>query len=106
MNSNTLGQRIRRARMWRGVGQAELARAIGISPTSLSLIEKGRVQDPKSSTLEAIVRKLRISADFFLGITDEMEDISELEPAAVALAGTYAHGGSIVVLVAQHRWAL
>ena len=81
---NTLRERIRRARMWRGKGQATLARTIGISPTSLSLIEKGRVQDPRSSIIRAIAKELRVSADFLFGLSEEMER-EDPEPAAMAL---------------------
>ena len=78
----SVGKRIRRARMWRGVGQAELARAIGLSKTSLSLIETGQVQDPRSSIIQKIAKELRVRPDFILGFTDDME--SEYEAAAVA----------------------
>ena len=37
---DSIGYRIRRARMWRGMGQATLARAIGVSPNALSQIEQ------------------------------------------------------------------
>jgi transcriptional regulator with XRE-family HTH domain len=69
----SIGKRIRRARMWRGVGQAELARAIGLSPTSLSLIENAQVKDPRSSIVQRIAQELQVSADFLLGFSDEME---------------------------------
>ena len=68
----TLGQRIRRARLGRGLGQAELARAIGLSKTSLSLIETGQVKDPRSSVVQRIARALRVRTDYLLGLSDEV----------------------------------
>jgi|SoiMetStandDraft_2_1073263.scaffolds.fasta_scaffold157362_3 transcriptional regulator with XRE-family HTH domain len=71
---DTIGYRIRRARMWRGVGQATLARAIGISPNALSQIEKGRTKAPGSDIIQAIARELRVRGDFLLCLTEEMEN--------------------------------
>ena len=68
----TLGQRIRRARLGRGLRQAELARAIGLSKTSLSLIETGQVKDPRSSVVQRIARELRVRTDYLLGLSDEL----------------------------------
>jgi transcriptional regulator with XRE-family HTH domain len=78
---DTLGRRIMSARMRRGVRQAELAREIGISPTSLSLIEKGRVSDPHVSVIRKIALALRVSADFLLGIDEDSEERQELAAA-------------------------
>ena len=70
---DSIGYRIRRARMWRGMGQATLARAIGVSPNALSQIEQGRTKAPRSDIIQAIARELRVRADFLLCLTEQME---------------------------------
>jgi transcriptional regulator with XRE-family HTH domain len=70
---DSLGRRVMSARMRRGVRQGELARAIGVSQNTLSLIEKGETQDPRSSIITNIARVLHVSTDYLLGLTDEIE---------------------------------
>lgn len=62
-----IGQRIREARQRYGMSQAELARRIGLSKTSLHLIETGRTADPHLSYVVAIADQLRLSVDALLG---------------------------------------
>ncbi|MCA3072790.1 MAG: cupin domain-containing protein [Rhodocyclaceae bacterium] len=57
-----LGTRIRDARERAGIGMRELARAVGVSASLLSQIERGNVK-PSVDTLWAIVRELSISLD-------------------------------------------
>jgi transcriptional regulator with XRE-family HTH domain len=71
--------------MWRGIGQAELARAIGVSANALNSIEQGNTKAPRSDIIQRIARELRVRADFLLCLTEKME--SEIEPAAVAVVG-------------------
>jgi transcriptional regulator with XRE-family HTH domain len=66
--SETLGQRVRYARLKYGMSQAELARRIAISPQGLNMIEKGKSLDPACSRIRAIARTLRISTDYLLGL--------------------------------------
>jgi transcriptional regulator with XRE-family HTH domain len=73
METESIGFRIRRARMWRGVGQAELARRIGISTNALNAIEKGHTLAPRSDIVQRIARELQVSADFLLCLRDEMQ---------------------------------
>lgn len=47
----TLGERIKDLRVARGWKQVELAKAIGIKPPSLSLIEKGHTKSLKAKTI-------------------------------------------------------
>jgi transcriptional regulator with XRE-family HTH domain len=78
----TLGFRIRRARMYRGMTQAALARAIGMSTQSMNMIETGNTPDPGASRVRDIARVLRVSTDFLLGLTDIMgEETRSTEPA-------------------------
>jgi transcriptional regulator with XRE-family HTH domain len=79
---DTVGRRIIAARMRRGVKQAELARAIGISANALVKTEKGETKHPRSDVLRDIAQVLRVSTDYLLGLKDGIG--SELLAAAVA----------------------
>ena len=81
--SESLGDRIRNARTRYGMSQAELARRIGISTTSMNQIESGETPDPRASRIKAIADVLRVSADYLLGREDEQ---GEFEPVVVGLA--------------------
>jgi transcriptional regulator with XRE-family HTH domain len=85
---DSIGYRIRRARMWRGIGQAELARAIGISSNALNSIELGHTKAPRSDIIQAIARELQVRADFLLCLSDKMEMDSAPHPASGALVAT------------------
>jgi transcriptional regulator with XRE-family HTH domain len=58
-----LGDQIRLARQAYGMSQSELARRVGISKTSMNLIERGEVHDPRWSHVVAIAKALRLSLD-------------------------------------------
>ena len=60
---STLGENIRQARKNYGMTQTVLAERIGISKTSLSLIESGETKDPKYSIVKNIARVLRMRID-------------------------------------------
>ena len=80
----TLGDRIRLARARLRISQAELARRIGISTTSMNAIESGQT-DPRASRIKAMADVLHVSADYLLG---RKEHGSDPRPAALVLAGT------------------
>ena len=63
---DTLGDRIRDARLHYGMSQAELARRIGISATALNQIESGKTPDPGVSRIIGIARVLGVSTDALL----------------------------------------
>jgi transcriptional regulator with XRE-family HTH domain len=63
-----LGARIREAREWVGMSQAELARRIGLSKTAMNDIETGDT-DPRASRITAIALELDVSADCLLGLS-------------------------------------
>jgi DNA-binding XRE family transcriptional regulator len=62
---DTLGKRIRRARMRRGWEQQELAKMIGVSRKTMNQIEQGKV-DPRASLVVAIANVLQVSTDTLL----------------------------------------
>lgn len=83
MYDESIGFRIRRARMWRGMTQAALARQIDISANALNAIEKGHTQAPRADIVQRIARVLNVSADFLLCLSDELH----CEPTALATVG-------------------
>lgn len=58
-----LGENIRKARKTYGMSQTVLAERVGISKTSLSLIESGETLDPKYSIVKRIAKTLRLRLD-------------------------------------------
>jgi transcriptional regulator with XRE-family HTH domain len=69
-----LGTTIRNLRQKKGYKQKVFADAIGISPTSLSLIETGTRQ-PSDQTLKDICRVLRVPQPFIYFLALEKNDI-------------------------------
>ncbi len=69
----TLGARIRSAREARGVSLREFARGIGVSPSLISQIERGRVR-PSVGTLYAISNELELTFDDLFS-TSEQPDV-------------------------------
>jgi len=57
-----VGQRIRAARERKAYGQAEVARGVGITPTSLWAIEAGR-HAPRPATLRKIAQFLGVPVE-------------------------------------------
>ena len=82
---STLAERIREARLNRGMSQAELAVKVGYtSRASINKIEKGLVDVPRSKLL-AIAKALGVSPAWLLGFLDEIPTIEpvEIEPINV-----------------------
>lgn len=67
----SLGMRIKLARVRRGLSQAALARAIHISKNSMNLIERDR-SDPAFTWIEKIAEVLEVRLDY-LGGREEWE---------------------------------
>lgn len=66
----TLGERIRHARQHYGMSQAELARRIGVSKTTMNNIEMGETTDPGFSHVLHIAETLHLSLDALAGRDD------------------------------------
>jgi len=62
------GDQLRRLRLQRGIGLSKLARAIGISPTYLSKIERGELPPPAERQVVAISKILGLDEDVFLAM--------------------------------------
>ena len=75
--SESLGERIRKARLRYGMSQAELSRRIRVSLTTMNKIEAGETPDPRASRIKAIADVLGVSADYLLGRkADEPESLA------------------------------
>ena len=65
MDAKAVGQRIKAAREKKNLTQADLAALIDISPTHISVIERG-AKIPRMDTFVAIANVLDVSADSLL----------------------------------------
>jgi transcriptional regulator with XRE-family HTH domain len=54
MSEETLGQRVRRLRLARGLSQEELAHQVGVSKTQVYLVENGTTRSPRRRYCEAM----------------------------------------------------
>ena len=73
MDLCAIGSRIKAAREKAGMTQEDLAAALEMSPTHISVIERG-VKSPKLETLVNIANALNVSSDMLL------QDVSILRP--------------------------
>lgn len=64
--------RLKAARELRGESQAALAQATGLPPTSISHFEGG-TRKPSFDNLKRLADHLRVSADYLLGRTENVE---------------------------------
>jgi putative transcriptional regulator len=78
----TLGRRIRRARLHRDITQKALADLVGISRNAMNKLEKGDTQNPHMSHLRKLADALGVSMDYLAGRKDEE---SEFEPTTPVL---------------------
>jgi len=72
----SLGDRVRKARLHYGMSQAELARRIHISKQSMYAMESNKAPDPGALKVKAIADVLHVSTDYLLGRTDEPADVA------------------------------
>ena len=73
------GERIRRARLIKGLTQNELAAKCGYKdPTTIYKIEKGK-QDIPTSKIKLLCRALDIDFDYLKGNIDQIMEFDEIE---------------------------
>ena len=65
----TFEERLKELRADKGVGQIELAKAIGVSNGIISLWENG-LREPKLSNLIALSKYFQVSLEFIVGLID------------------------------------
>jgi transcriptional regulator with XRE-family HTH domain len=81
-------QNIRRLRMWT---QARLAQEAGVSPTTISGIETGKIVRPHFGTLGKVARALRVTPEELL---DSRESIEQQDPVSLSLGWARETGES------------
>ena len=65
MDLKSIGERIKSARLKSNLTQEELAALVDLSPTHISVIERG-LKSPKLDTFIRIANALNVSADYLL----------------------------------------
>jgi len=73
-----IAERLEKARRWRGWTQTELARRAGLHPVEVHKLLKGTKPRVQAETVRRLAEALGISADYLLGLKDEMEELAEL----------------------------
>jgi transcriptional regulator with XRE-family HTH domain len=67
---NTLGTRLRDARVAAKMTQEQLARAANVTVMTVSNIERGAIENPKRNTLVALAAALGVSIDSLAAAED------------------------------------
>jgi transcriptional regulator with XRE-family HTH domain len=83
MTIEGIAERVRKAREYRGWSQKELATRAGIHPVVLNRLEKGHKAGVQAETIRRLAEALRVSADYLLSLTDEINDGELLAAVAV-----------------------
>ena len=73
-----LGARIAALRRQAGMSQAQLANALGISPSAMGMYEQGR-REPSMETLVALSRVFQVSTDYLLTGTPASQEAVQLD---------------------------
>jgi transcriptional regulator with XRE-family HTH domain len=71
----TFDSRIRTARRQRGLSQEGLARLVDASKNSVQNWERNGTL-PRSETVAALARALDVSADYLLGLSDDLASVA------------------------------
>jgi transcriptional regulator with XRE-family HTH domain len=79
----TVGQRLLARRKHLGLTQAQLAQMTGMSQGSIARIETGKAEEVQSSTLIALAKQLKVTADYLLGLVEEEAEKRPRRRAAV-----------------------
>lgn len=68
-------ERLRRAREYRGLNQAELAKKAGMQPSAVSHFETG-TRKPSFDNLRILADTLDVTTDYFLGRVEEFKALA------------------------------
>lgn len=85
MDARAVGRRIKAARETKKLTQEDLAALVGISPTHVSIIERG-VKVPRLDTFVAIANALEVSADALLIDVADYAAINAASELSAAIA--------------------
>ncbi len=75
-----IGKAIKLCRTQRSLNQNELSSLAGISPSYLSMLERGK-RDPNLSTVQQIADGLNIPVSILVFLAADEEEISSISPA-------------------------
>lgn len=81
MGTFTVGEKIKTGRLSRKMTQADLAKALGVSPSAVGMWEQDR-REPDFDTLEALADVFNVPMSYFVSESDirrERGDISQLD---------------------------
>ena len=67
------GHRLRQIRTQRGLSQGALAKLVATDAQYISKLERGVRVSVSTTTLERLVHALHVSADYLLGLPDQMQ---------------------------------
>ena len=70
--TETFGARVRREREGRKIGLRQAAKAIGVSPTYLSMVERDEFHPPAEDKVQAIATLLDVDADELLALAGKV----------------------------------
>ncbi|MCG7416520.1 MULTISPECIES: helix-turn-helix domain-containing protein [Microbacterium] len=104
--TDDIGQRLRDARLQRGMSLRSVASSLGVSASLISQVETGKTQ-PSVSTLYAIVTHLGISIDELLGVSATAPTETTVpSPAPTSSDPTVQHAADNAVLDMENgvRW--
>ena len=76
-DNNIIGERIKELREQAGEKQEELGKMIFSSQSAISLYENGRIK-PNVDTIAAIAKHYNVSANYLLGLTDNVKTPCDL----------------------------
>ena len=103
MDGKAVGRRIKEAREKRHLTQEELAARIDISPTHVSVIERG-TKIPRLDTFVAIANALEVSGDaLLLDVVDHAAE-SQASDLSAALEGLPWEEKRRILKVVRTRW--
>ena len=71
----TFAEALRLAMREKGIKQKHLVSATGFSDAYISMLVNGKVEDPKFSTAEAVIRALGMSLDEFAALVKSDGDV-------------------------------
>ena len=84
-----IGNRISSARDQRGMTLDEIAKAVGVTKSTIQRYEKGTIERIKLPVIESIARVLRVDPNWLIGNTDDPGYFPAADPAPGELILTY-----------------
>lgn len=98
MDWTVVGKRIRTAREYAGITQEELAARLEMSPTHISVLERG-VKPPKLDTFVRIANTLGVSSDFLLQDVVTYSHVGAASDLAEAIMKMSPHDREMIISI-------